>query len=133
MNNEMLKSSELMLDRSQGTQVESKGEDTKLYQVKEVCEISGLTRKQLYDYQKLVKPTSYDKSGYKLYNEAALLELIMVAKLRKIDVPLSVISKLLDNEITLEILVRKQIDVLEEQKCKIEKMIASATEMLKHI
>ena len=54
------------IDRSQGTQLMSEGSAyKKLFSVKEVCEMTGLNRKKLFDYQDMVPPSDYDKSGYR--------------------------------------------------------------------
>ena len=47
---------------------------TKLYSVKEVCELTGLNRKKLYEYDRsgILKPTHKDaETGYKTYDADA--------------------------------------------------------------
>ena len=102
----------------------------KLYRVKEVCETTGLTRKQLFDYQKIVKPTSYEKAGYKLYDEDALRNLVMVSKLRSIDVPLADIKAFLEGRRSKEEVIMSQIKALEERQEKVDEMIEKARNML---
>ena len=120
---------QIKLDRSQGTQLPSKENAVNLYSVKEVCDITGLTRKQLFDYQKLIQPTSHDKSGYKLYDNDAVQKLALIAELRNIETPLSEIRKLLAGETGKMSVIYSQIKVLEERKKQVNDMIAKAQEM----
>lgn len=119
---------QIKLDRSQGTQLPSKENAVNLYSVKEVCDITGLTRKQLFDYQKLIQPTSHDKSGYKLYDNDAVQKLALIAELRNIETPLSEIRKLLAGETGKMSVIYSQIKVLEERKKQVNDMIAKAQE-----
>lgn len=119
---------QIKLDRSQGTQWPSKENAVNLYSVKEVCDITGLTRKQLFDYQKLIQPTSHDKSGYKLYDNDAVQKLALIAELRNIETPLSEIRKLLAGETGKMSVIYSQIKVLEERKKQVNDMIAKAQE-----
>lgn len=130
MRNEISNNSELMLDCSQRTQVQSEENAYKLYKVKEVCNLTGLSRKQLFDYQDIVKPTSYDKSGYKLYDSTALQDLVTIAELRGIDTSLKQIRKLIKGQSTKENIVKEQIKNLEKQRNTIEKMILKAKGMI---
>jgi len=121
---------QIKLDRSLGTQLPSKENAVNLHSVKEVCDITGLTRKQLFDYQKLVQPTSHDKSGYKLYDNDALQKLAFIAELRSIETPLSEIRKVLAGESGKMSVIYSQIKVLEERKKQVNDMIAKAQKML---
>lgn len=52
----------------------------KTYRVKEVREYTGLSRKQLYDYEKSIPPVAKEnESGYKLYDQEGLDRLSMAA------------------------------------------------------
>ena len=43
------------------------------YEVKDVCRMTGLTRKQLYDYEDVIKPVARkNNAGYKIYDENGL-------------------------------------------------------------
>lgn len=129
--NKNIKKSELEIDRSLGTQVQLKEDGGKIYSVKEVCQITGLSRKQLFDYKDIVKPTAYDKSGYKLYDKASLNQLKTVSELRQIGVSLVRIKMLLDGEFSMAEIVRSQIEILNEQKRHIEIMLDRAECLLK--
>lgn len=120
----------IMLDRSQGTQLESRENGVTLHTVKEVGLRTGLTRKQLFDYQDMVPADVIDKSGYKLYSEKSISQLQTIAELRKIEMPLITIKKILTGEYEREKAIITQIDVLEAKKKAIEKMIADARSMI---
>lgn len=114
------------IDRSLGTQLNSK----KLHTVKETCLITGLTRKQLFDYLHLVEPTALDKSGYKLYDDCAVEKLKQIARLRKIRMPLKLIQDVLEKRMDEKSAILKQIDCLLVEKEEIAKCILKANEMI---
>lgn len=103
----------------------------KLYKVKEVCEMTGLTRKQLYDYQNIVNPSSFEKSGYKLYDETAVERLILVANYRKILMPLKTIKDIL-NEKEYDVIgaITMQIEALAVRKEELGIMIELAESLI---
>ena len=103
----------------------------KLYKVKEVCEMTGLTRKQLYDYQNIVNPSSFEKSGYKLYDEPAVERLILVANYRKILMPLKTIKDIL-NEKEYDVIgaITMQIEALAVRKEELGIMIELAESLI---
>ena len=103
----------------------------KLYKVKEVCEMTGLTRKQLYDYQNIVNPSSFEKSGYKLYDEPAVERLILVANYRKILMPLKTIKDIL-NEKEYDVIgaITMQIEALAVRKEELGKMMELAESLI---
>lgn len=127
MNNE---NKQIKLDRSQGTQLPSKENAVNLYSVKEVCKRTGLSRKQLFDYQKIVPPVAHDKSGYKLYDESAINRLLIIAEMRSINVPLSEIKNVLEGKSDKMSVIMNQITVLEEQKKQVDEMLIKARGML---
>lgn len=51
----------------------------KEYSVKEVREYTGLTRKQLYDYENGIKPSRRKENKYKIYNQEGLENLCLAA------------------------------------------------------
>lgn len=127
MNNE---NKQIKLDRSLRTQLPSKENAVNLHSVKEVCKRTGLSRKQLFDYQKMVQPVTYDKSGYKLYDENAINRLLIIAELRSIDVPLAEIKNVLEGKINKMSVIMNQITVLEDQKKRVDEMLINARRML---
>ena len=121
------------IDRSSGTQLKSEGSIAHtLFTVKEVCEKTGLTRKQLFDYKEIVNPVKYDKSGYKLYDLEGIKQLNLIAALRGIDVPLADIRLVIEGLKTKEEIVENQIMELNNRKSLIDHMIVLAQEMLTH-
>ena len=119
------------IDRSQGTQLMSEGSAyKKLFSVKEVCEMTGLNRKKLFDYQDMVPPSDYDKSGYKLYDFKAISDLTVIAELRRTGARLARIREAINGTISKEELLAEQIVVLKEQKESIENMIRKAERLL---
>lgn len=121
---------QIKLDRSLGTQLPSKENAVNLHSVKEVCKRTGLSRKQLFDYQKMVQPVTYDKSGYKLYDENAINRLLIIAELRSIDVPLAEIKNVLEGKSNKMSVIMNQIIVLEDQKKRVDEMLINARRML---
>jgi DNA-binding transcriptional MerR regulator len=104
----------------------------KLYRVKEVCEMTGLSRKQLFDYKEIVHPAEYDQSGYKLYDAEAVEKLEKVAFYRSIDIPVKTIDYLInDPDADIEIELKRQIEELKAEMKKLEKKIGIAEEKLK--
>ena len=121
----------ISIDRSQGTQIKSKvNMAQQMFSVKEVCEQTGLTRKQLFDYKKIVTPSDFNKSGYKLYDLEAIEKLKIISKLRDIDMSLKMIQKVIDGSVPKEVAVREQVDVLNKRKQEIGRMLDLAMEML---
>lgn len=92
----------------------------KLYKVREVCKMTGLTRKQLHDYQNTVNPSAFEKSGYKLYDEIAVERLMLVANYRKILMPLKIIK---------DILNEKEYDVIGAITMQIEALVVKKEEL----
>lgn len=115
-------------NRSLGT-VENREAQEPIFRVKEVCMLTGLTRKQLFDYQEMVPPVAYEKAGYKLYNAAAVEKLRMVAELRSIQVPLIEIGKLISGKCDKMELLQNHIRTLQSQKIELEEMIVKAEHM----
>jgi DNA-binding transcriptional MerR regulator len=103
----------------------------KLYRVKEVCEKTGLTRKQLFDYKEMVPPTEYDRSGYKLYDAETVEKLKKVAFYRSIDIPVKTIDYLIsDPDADVEMELKRQIEVLNAEVEKLLRKIEIAEKRL---
>lgn len=107
--------------------------------VKEICELTGLNRKLLHDYDELgiVKPSNYknwghtdkngkDYSGYKLYDEEAYIKLQQIAIFRKLGIPRSEIKKRLNESYDSRSLLDEQIQMLKKEKEEIENLILVA-------
>ena len=126
MNKENIK----VIDRSNGTHLKSEGNlEQRLFPVKEVCEITGLTRKQLFDYKGIGGPSSHDKSGYKLYDGRALNRLMTIAELRRIGMSLNLITQVLYGKKEKTEAIKEQIGILEKQLEAIGEQITLAMQM----
>lgn len=106
--------------------------------VKEVCDLTGLNRKLLYDYkeEKIVVPSGYanagfdDQDGYKLYDEAAVLKLQQIAIFRKLGMKRSEIKeKMKDEDYDSNAILDEQLELLNRKKKEIEDMIVVAEQL----
>lgn len=89
---------------------------SKLRTVKEVCTLTGLNRKLLFDYKDVIKPSAYSntgfdgKDGYKLYDESAVIKLRQVAIFRELGMERTDIKKrICDSNYDLNQLLDEQI------------------------
>lgn len=109
----------------------------KLRTVKEVKELTGLSSKQLYDYDVLgiVKPTErkhrgYEKKdgtwydGYKMYDEEAVMKLQQIGIFNRLHVKRSVMKeKMTSKNYDFMVILDEQMELLQKQKEEIEDMI----------
>lgn len=104
--------------------------------VTEVCEITKLTKKLLFDYEDVVPPTeryghNSKGKGYKLYDDKAVLKLYQIAIFRELGIPRKEIRKQMKSpDYDSNEVLRKQIRMLQKQQKKVENQIAAAQEML---
>lgn len=110
----------------------------KLYTVKEVCELTGLNRKLLYDYKEenIVIPFGYsnvgfdDHDGYKLYDEDAVLKLQQIAIFRKLAMKRADIKeKMTADDYDSNAILDEQLEMLKLKKKEIEDMILIAEQL----
>lgn len=106
---------------------------SKLRTVKEVCTLTGLNRKLLFDYKDVIKPSAYSntgfdgKDGYKLYDESAVIKLRQVAIFRELGMERTDIKKrICDSNYDLNQLLDEQIFLLKEKQKRINDMISVA-------
>lgn len=111
--------------------------------VKEVCKLTGLTRKLLHDYdeQNIVKPTAYrsvgytdrdgkEYDGYKLYDEEAVIKLQQIAIFRKLRLSRSEIkTRMAAVDYDSNRLLDEQINMLKREKKEIEDLIVVAEQL----
>ena len=101
--------------------------------VKEVCELTGLTRKHLYffHHQNIVRATAYanysveGNDGYKLYDEKAVEKLLHVALyyrfgLKRNEIRDMMLDPRYDQQEALRKLFRQELIKLEESNCRRE-------------
>lgn len=103
----------------------------KIYQVKEACKLTGLTRKQLFDYRNFIepinKPASNRKTEYKLYDEKGLEALKKASVLRKLELPVKEIREIIQNpECDLDAVLGSHIEKLKRRNNKLEQRIFMA-------
>lgn len=92
----------------------------------EVCEIVGITRRALQGYAEigLQKPSEITKSGYWLYDEAALQRLLFIQLFVEVGYDRKTIKKMLDSdELDLFDEFEKVISLLREKQKRITGMI----------
>ena len=112
--------------------------DAKLYTVKEVCELTGLNRKNLHEYDKygILKPTEKEPgSGYKMYDSNALHMLQRIALLRAVGIPPHLIKQIvMEGTVDLGPVLDEQIRIQKEVRqhadniilvCAVLKQLAS--------
>jgi len=102
----------------------------KLFTVKETRKMTGLSRKQLYDYQVMVPPDDYDKSGYKLYNSISVDKLKTISDYRRINMPLKDIKEVMEGKVDTDVALKRQIEVLKKQDKEVRELIKIAEYML---
>ncbi len=100
----------------------------KLYKIKEVSELAGVSVRTLHYYDEigLLKPAHIEENGYRLYNEGNLARLQQILFFKEMDLPLNNIKAILDdpNFDQLDSLMNHK-KILEEKKKRLERIIQS--------
>ncbi|WP_010243970.1 MerR family transcriptional regulator [Acetivibrio cellulolyticus] len=102
--------------------------------VKEVSELTGISIRTLhyYDEINLLKPTECSKSGYRLYDDNALVVLQQILFFREFDMPLKEIKAILEDPILdRNQILQSQKKMLELRKERLERLISSINDILK--
>ena len=101
--------------------------------VKEVSDLTGVSVRALHHYDTidLLKPTQVTEAGYRLYDDASIEKLYMILVFRELGLRLQEIADILhapdyDRNLVLE----KQIKLMQERICKLQNRIALAKGML---
>jgi len=73
----------------------------KMRTVKEVSELTGISIRTLHYYDEidLLKPTECSQTGYRLYDDKALITLQQILLFREFDMPLKQIKAIIQNPI----------------------------------
>lgn len=89
--------------------------------IKEVEDLVGITRKNIRFYEKegLLAPDREQENSYRDYSDTDVRRLRIIKLLRKLDMPISSISDVLDGRISLREALHLQSLMLEEQRCGI--------------
>lgn len=101
--------------------------------VKEISRLTGVSVRTLhyYDERDLLKPTKVTEAGYRLYDDTALERLHSILLFRELQFPLKEIKAILDSpNFDIKTALNEQIELLELQKKRLDKIISSAREIL---
>lgn len=101
--------------------------------VKEISRLTGISVRTLhyYDEINLLKPTRTTDAGYRLYDDTALERLHSILLFRELQFPLKEIKAILDSpDFDTKTALNEQIELLELQKKRLDKIISSAREIL---
>ncbi|HEX2926226.1 MAG TPA: MerR family transcriptional regulator [Ruminiclostridium sp.] len=102
--------------------------------VKEVSELTGISIRTLhyYDEINLLKPTECGKSGYRLYDDNALVTLQQILFFREFGMPLKEIKAIMENPaIDRNQILESQKKMLELKKERLERLISGIDDILK--
>ncbi|MGT2742368.1 MerR family transcriptional regulator [Streptococcus plurextorum] len=102
--------------------------------VKEVSQLAGVSIRTLHHYDKvgLLKPTALSQSGYRLYDDQALLRLQTILLFRELDMPLKYILDLLDaDEVTKQHILAEQLQILQLKRRHLDKIIGLTQALIK--
>jgi len=102
--------------------------------VKEISEITGISVRTLhyYDEIELLKPTECNQSGYRLYDEKALVTLQQILFFREFEMPLKEIKMMIENKmLDRNQLLQSQKKMLELKKERLERLISTIDDILK--
>lgn len=100
--------------------------------VSEISKLFGISVRTIHYYDSigLLKPTKLTESGYRLYDEQAIVRLQNILIFREIEIPLKDIKEILEKEhLNFEEIMTAQIKLLQMKKEKIEKLIAFALDI----
>lgn len=101
--------------------------------VKEISRLTGVSVRTLHYYDEidLLKPTQITDVGYRLYDDTALERLHSILLFRELQFPLKEIKAILDSpDFDTKTALNQQIELLELQKKRLDKIISSAREIL---
>lgn len=114
--------------------VYNSGMERTMKTVQEVSRLSGVTIRTLryYDRIGLLHPAARTEAGYRLYDEAALMQLMRILLLKELEIPLKDVKRLLQlSDAEQREAIGLQIKVLELKKERTEKLIALARRLQK--
>ena len=90
--------------------------------IKEVEQITGLTRSNIrfYEKEELISPARNDSNGYREYSEEDIKTIKKIAYLRTLGISVEDIRRISHKEINLYDVVKKQKKALEQQLCEVK-------------
>lgn len=85
--------------------------------IHEVCQLTGLTKKAIYYYiyKDLIHPMRDEDNDYYVFKEDDLERIQLIAKLRKLDIPINDISEILNYPPMLNFFLHRHLDRLRSQ------------------
>ena len=105
-----------------------------MYTVHQVSGMTGVSVRTLHHYDQLglLKPSQVTQAGYPLYDDAALVRLQSILIYREVGLPLREIKAIMDDPAyDPREALRRQITLLENQRQRLEGIIAFARDMEK--
>lgn len=100
----------------------------RLYKVQEIAKIAGVSVRTLHHYDSigLLKPSNIGTNRYRYYNREDLKLLQHILFLKELDFSLKKIQELVADGFDREYALSQHIDLLEQKKQRIEKLIQNA-------
>ena len=91
--------------------------------IKEVEEKTGIVRSSVrfYEKEKLIHPVRNNRNGYREYTEEDVQNIKKIAYLRTLGISLENIHRIIDHEVSLQVVLERQADALESQIADLEK------------
>lgn len=104
-----------------------------MYTVSQASKISGVSVRTLHHYDSigLLCPKAVTPAGYRLYDDENLARLQSILLFRELEFPLGEIKAILDNpDFDQNLALTQQIALLELKRSRLDRIIASARELL---
>jgi DNA-binding transcriptional MerR regulator len=107
---------------------------TMTYKIHEIAELSGVTIKTLYHYQKigLLKPEKVEKNGYRMYGQTELKRLQQILFYREMGFPLESIKAALDSEPNRLLCLEEQHSQLKAKEQRLFGMLNTLEETMRY-
>ncbi|MCX7746265.1 MAG: MerR family transcriptional regulator [Clostridia bacterium] len=85
--------------------------------VNEVMKITGLTKKALYYYEEegLIHPEKNGQNNYRTYSEQDIKKLLQISVLRRLNIPLCSIGKILENPEEMRNIMKSHLNTISSQ------------------
>lgn len=106
-----------------------------MWSIQEVARSAGTTSRTLrhYDQVGLLKPSRVGHNGYRYYDQDCLVRLQRILLLRELGLGLPVIAKVLDGQQDIGAALREHLALLEQQRQRVVRQIASVRRTLHKI
>ena len=101
----------------------------------EVIRRTGLTRKAVYYYvnERLITPSADPWNGYKNYSEEDVNKLITIARLRRLNVPIQTIRRVLESPGRLDLVLHKHLQAEQDKASQLLYSIKELGDLLQHL